>query len=453
MNPANNHLQLLLAEGEGYKVEFKEKIAHLDREIVAFANANGGSIFLGITDHADIIGIDITNQLKSQITDIARNCDPSIKITLIAHAKNKVLEIKVTEGTDKPYRCKDGFFLRIGPSSQKLKRDEIINFINHTGKIHFDEAINDTFCYPQDFSKESLTAYLKLCGINTKLPAKDILLSLNIAKENQQKLLLTNTAILFFAKNPQKHLPESYITAVRYQTNDRFSIIDKKDFYGSPISQIEATMEFLIRHMAVATDISPDLQTTLAARRDLYDYPPIALREAIVNAVVHRDYFYDGAHIYVHMFPGHIDIENPGGLYHGMTLENLEHRSIRRNRLLADLLHRAGYIERVGSGFARMKHALVENNNPELAVSITNFFNIRFYPRLKEIPGIALSQRQLKLYQLIQEQQIITNKKAAMILGVSNDTARRELNILLALGMIEKSGEGKATNYKIVTKT
>ncbi len=77
------------------------------------------------------------------------------------------------------------------------------------------------------------------------------------------------------------------------------------------------------------------------------------------------------------MFPDYIEIENPGGLYRGLTLEDLGKRSIRRNRLIADLLHRAGYIERVGSGFSRMEQALAENNNPPLKVSATNFFNIR----------------------------------------------------------------------------
>ena len=118
----SSNIQLILSEGESYKVEFKEAMAHLDREIVAFANAAGGSIFLGVNDLSEVVGIEITNRLKSQIQDIARNCDPSIIITIVPHNDLNVLEVQVLEGTDKPYRSKDGFFLRTGQSAQKRRR-------------------------------------------------------------------------------------------------------------------------------------------------------------------------------------------------------------------------------------------------------------------------------------------------------------------------------------------
>src|SRR3990167_7875893 len=224
-----NWFLLLLQEGENYKVEFKERLANLDREIVAFVNSAGGSIFLGISDDNQIKGIEITNALKSEVVDIARNCDPAIKIELIVHTHVKVLEIQVAEGNDKPYRCRDGFFLRTGATSQKLKRDEIVQLIQDSHKIHFDEALNDTFQYPQDFSHESLQIFLKQCGIVTVLPDEDILQSLNVARKINNKLLLTNAGILFFAKNPQQFHPEAYITAIKYRTSDRFHILDNQN--------------------------------------------------------------------------------------------------------------------------------------------------------------------------------------------------------------------------------
>ena len=110
----------ILSEGEGQFIEFKEKLdKSFAREIVAFANASGGRIFIGIRDNGDISGITIDNRLKAQVQDIARNCDPAIIITLQQY--NDILIATVKEGANKPYSCSDGFFMRFGSNTQKLK--------------------------------------------------------------------------------------------------------------------------------------------------------------------------------------------------------------------------------------------------------------------------------------------------------------------------------------------
>src|SRR3989338_5870548 len=136
-------LNCILQEGEGLKLEFKESLSNLDKELVAFVNSEGGRIFLGVSDNKKIKGINITNKLKSEIQDIANNCDPKIKIKL--EEFDKVLIIHVEEGADKPYKCSSGFYLRQGPNSQKLKRDEIIGLIHDSGKIRFDAQLNRKF--------------------------------------------------------------------------------------------------------------------------------------------------------------------------------------------------------------------------------------------------------------------------------------------------------------------
>ena len=440
-------LELKCKEGEGFKLEFKEKLANLDREIVAFANASGGEILLGVSDAGEINGIEITNKLLSQIQDIARNCDPSIQIELHKHVQLGVIIIFVQEGENKPYKCTDGFFLRVGPNSQKLKRDEIVQFINNVGKTHFDEIYNQKFTYPKDFSSQAFQDYLKHCGLNLKASEEDILLSLNLAKKTPSTLLITHAGVLFFAHKPQSYYPEAFVTAIKYKTNDRFSILDKKDFTGSPITQIEESFSFIMRHMNIGVHIDASQS---AARQDLYDYPPVAVREAIINAVTHRDYLYDSSHIYIHMYPDRIDIENPGGLYHGLTIEDLGKRSVRRNRLIADLLHRARYIERVGSGFDRMQQELLNNNNPALEVSATNFFIIRFFKRAPDVNLQKLTTRQLAIYYSFIDRKQLTKKEVSLGHQISEDTAMRELKILIQLGIIQRHGTGKATYYVLI---
>lgn len=441
-------LDAILLEGESLGVEFKESLSsNLDRELVAFANAQGGSIFLGVNDKGEVTGINITNKLTSQLHDIARNCDPSISIQLISHRKRGILEIKVPAGTDKPYRCADGFFLRNGPSSQKLKRDEIISLVQANHHIQFDNMINPIFKYPKDFSRERLKDYLERCGIDIKFPTDDLLISLGVANIVDENLVFNNSGVLFFAAVPQKFFPESCITCVQYKTSDRFSIIDKKDMLGSPIDQIEAAMSFLKSHIPVQTSITTRNQNRLGMRTDIYNYPLVALREAIVNAVTHRDYLYNASRVYIHLYPSHIDIENPGGLHSGLTVEMLGKRSIRRNPLIADLLHRAKYIERVGSGIDRIQVALSENNNPPMEIIATNFFNIRFYSRLDTQEELQLNPRQLQIYYAIKERNKMTRKQVADYFLISDDTAVRELNVLIDKNLIHKQGQGKGVFY------
>ena len=316
-----------------------------------------------------------------------------------------------------------------------------------------DSLLQSCTCYlnlgPNDFSSQDFQSYLAHCGLHFKAAEEDILFSLNLVKKMAYKLLITNAGVLFFAKNPQAYYPEAFITAVKYQTNDRFSIIDKKDFIGSPLSQIEASLAFVLRHMNVGVHIDA---AQGAARQEIYDYPPIAIREAIINAVTHRDYLYDGSHIYIHMYPDYIDIESPGGLYSGLTIEDLGRRSVRRNRLIADLLDRARYIERVGSGFDRMRDALLKNQNPALEVSATNFFSIRFFKRTQDVNLEKLTPRQLAIYYSFFERKQLTKRDVVIGHHISEDTAMRELKHLMQLGFIQKEGTGKATCYVLISK-
>lgn len=446
-------LQQIISEGEGLHLEFKEGVnKQLDREIIAFANTNGGSIFIGVDDANNIVGTDISNAQKGKIQDIAHNCDPRIQIELITYTDSGVLEIKVAEGHDKPYRCKDGFYVRQGECTQKLRRDEILNFITTSGAVRFDEAINERFNFSKDFSEEKFLAYLSIADIKQFVDIKDILISLNIAKEIDHDIKLTNAGVLFFTENPQLFFPESYITAVQYKSFDRFSIIDKKEIRGTLVDQINNTIQFVVQHMNMEINIGTKAGENLGQRVEIFDYPLAAIREAIINAVAHRDYLYDSSHIYIHMYPDRIEIENPGGLCRGMTADMLALRSVRRNRLIADLLYRAKYIEKIGSGYARIQNSLAENNNPPYEISNTNFFNLRLLKRLATVSAMELTLRQRKLLSFIAENQAVTTKMAATFLDVSADTVLNDLRVLVQKELVQKIGKGKNTVYVVPTK-
>ena len=176
-------LNIILREGEGYKIEFKEGVSGLEKELVAFANASGGRILLGVTDEGKIKGINTTNELKSKIQDMANNCKPKIKISI--ESFNAVLLINVREGDDKPYECSSGFYKRIGPNSQKMTRDELLTFFKSEGKIRFDELIETKFNYPKEFDKKRFQRFLQLAGISRIDDTEKLLVNLGVAEKQE----------------------------------------------------------------------------------------------------------------------------------------------------------------------------------------------------------------------------------------------------------------------------
>lgn len=208
--------------GEGQFIEFKESFdKNFQKEIVAFANASGGVIYLGITDTGKQKGIDISNRLKSQIQDMAYNCDPSIVINLVE--MENVLAIQIPEGKNKPYSCSSGFFMRMGANSQKMTRNQILTLAIKSGKVRFDEQICDNFDW-KDFDEEKFIYYLKLAGISYNLPKEEILQNLRVLNDEG----FTNAGVLYFAREPYKYVISSKIRCVHFNDDERVDILDKK---------------------------------------------------------------------------------------------------------------------------------------------------------------------------------------------------------------------------------
>ena len=197
------NLDDVLQLGEGQYIEFKESFdKSFAKEIVAFANASGGIIYLGITDSNAIKGVSVTNRLKSQVQDIAHNCDPSILISI--NEINNVLAVGIKEGNNKPYSCSAGFYMRMGANSQKMNRNDILALAIKSGKTRFDEQICNDFDW-KDFDNEKFQYYLKLAGISNNLSKEEILKNLRVLTNDG----FTNAGALFFAKEPYKYIISS----------------------------------------------------------------------------------------------------------------------------------------------------------------------------------------------------------------------------------------------------
>ena len=265
----HRNLQSVLQLGEGQFIEFKETVdKNLQKEIVAFANASGGTIYIGVTDSGVINGTTITNRLKSQLQDIAYNCDPSIVIALIE--MDNVLAVEVKEGLNKPFSCASGFYMRMGANSQKMRRDEVLALAVKSGKIRFDEQICPDFDW-KDFDDEKFEYYLKLARISKNMPKEEILKNLRVLTKDG----MTNAGVLYFAKKPYKYIISSRIRCVHFNDDERIEILDKKVIDRGIIGNIEYAVGYLQELVPVRYEIKE-------LERDEYpEYPLEAYREAI----------------------------------------------------------------------------------------------------------------------------------------------------------------------------
>jgi ATP-dependent DNA helicase RecG len=384
------HLSLILAAGEGYRIEFKEQMANLDKEMVAFANASGGFIYLGINDDRVVQGIEITNKLKSQIQDIARNCDPPVQILLDAY-KN-ILIIEVREGMDKPYRCSTGFYNRTGPNAQKMKRDEIIEFVKSEGKIRFDEMVNRNFPVAE-FDDAKFDKFLKLAGISKVMETEEILQNLHAAEVQLGTCYYYNTAVLFFAKNLDKHFFHTCVTCALYKGLDKVTILDRKDFNHDIIDNIDKAMIFLQQHLNVRYEFDGS-----PARKEIPEIPIEALREAVINAVIHRDYFEKGANAMVEIYDDRVEITNPGGLPKGLKEKDFGKISILRNPNIANLMQRIEYIEKMGTGIRRMQKMLAGAGLPPIKYEFSSFVRAVFFRPREERVNFEVNDREADYY-------------------------------------------------------
>ncbi len=434
----NRNLQSVFQLGEGQFIEFKETVdKNLQKEIVAFANASGGTIYIGVTDSGVIKGTTITNRMKSQLQDLAYNCDPSIVVFLIE--MDKVLAVEVKEGVNKPYSCASGFYMRMGANSQKMRRDEILALAVKSGKVRFDEQVCPDFDW-KDFDNEKFEHFLKLAGISSNLSKEEMLMNLRVLTKEG----LTNAGVLYFAKEPYKYIISSRIRCVHFNDDERIEILDKKVIDRGIIGNIEYAVGYLQELVPVRYEIKE-------LERDEYpEYPIEAYREAIVNAIIHFDYFL-GDTIAIEKLKSSIVVNNKGELL--FPESDFGKRSEARNRLLADLLTRTKYMEKAGTGIKRVKDACAENGN-ECIFDFNDAFWVTIHSNIDDTDNDTDNDTDRKniILSIIQKNSKITINEIAKKLGISKSTILRDIKKLKTNNKLRRIGSEKKGYWEIIEK-
>ncbi len=206
-------LALVLEEGEGYTLEFKQAVnSDLPKELVAFANASGGRIFIGVNDHNKVIGIVVTNKIISQIQSMAAACDPPVAIEIERLVQQSIIVIHIPEGANRPYRCNKGFYLRNGANSQKMSTLDITDFIQAEGRIRFDQQLCLDLNWAEIFDERRLNNFLQLAKISQKTDTENLLVNLGAGDFKDGQFYFNQTGVLFFSKEPRLWL--KFLTTV-----------------------------------------------------------------------------------------------------------------------------------------------------------------------------------------------------------------------------------------------
>jgi ATP-dependent DNA helicase RecG len=451
----------LIERGETQDLEFKESLRLKDEigeTVSAFSNSDGGVVLAGVSDGGGVTGVDSgKNTLEELANYIKRNTDPQVfpSVKTVEVGEKKLIAVEVTESAEKPVFFKNHAYKRVGKTNQMISSSELRKLAKESGeKIYWDEQICKEASL-EDIDEEKVKFYLeKRQGIRgvkkpEKMDLKTLLLNIKAAKEVNGKIKLTNAGILFFAKNPQRFILQSQLRLARFAGKELTrDFLDRLDCSGAIWAGIDQAEDFIrknIRLFGFRTGFS-------FGRIDKLEYPMKAIREGVINAVIHRNY-YEPADTRVMIFDDRIEIINPGSFPEGVTPEKPRHIPV--NPVLCQLMYDVGFIERYGTGIYMINELCGEYGIPRPEYEISDVETKLVFRSggkavvISEIEklGVKLNERQGNALKYAFREGFITNKIYREINKVSDETSRKELADIVEKGLLNITGKGRGVKY------
>jgi predicted HTH transcriptional regulator len=438
-------LTALLSRHEGKTLEFKRDLSSPEgvlKAIVAFANTSGGVVVIGIEDGtrkvrgvADILGDE--ERLANLIADsISPRLIPSMEV--LPWRKTHALAVEICPSPNRPHYLnrsgpEEGVFVRVGSTNRRADSFLIAEMRRYNQVSSFDEqpmpALNSEAI---DFRVAS--EYFK--PIRKLTP--NGLQSLKLTASYQGRTVPTIGGVLLFGATRLTHFPDAWIQAGRFAGRDRRRILDSAEVRSYLPAAAEETIAFLRKHMTREAVIGS------VKRSDLWTYPVVAVREAIVNAIVHADYSQPGAPIRVALFDDRLEIDNPGLLPFGLTIEEIQKGiSKLRNRVIGRVFQQLGLIEHWGSGIQRMTAACRDRglDDPRFE-EIGTHFRVTLSAIRRRAPALdKRDQTILKALAASSEGGLSTSQISKRI-RLSPRAARTRLASLVARGLVAEIGSG-----------
>jgi ATP-dependent DNA helicase RecG len=448
-------------QGESKILELKVELPQNDqiaKTIVAFANTSGGKLVIGVSDDRQVVGLDEEDifALQDRIASIIFDrCTPAILPEIYsANMEGKlVLVVEIFRGNLLPYYLKsegknNGTYLRVGATNRRAEFDYILELERQKRNLSFDEEV----CLEQDWQALDLSKLVTRFATRGRVLDEEKLKNLKLLKLVQGSLYPTQGLMILLGISP--HV---MIKCARFKGTDMSVFLDRKEYSGDLLGQLEQAEAFIKNHIHLRGEIQ-GLQRT-----DTFELPEEALREALVNAIVHRDYTNQGRDIKVGVYDDIVNIVSPGGFPSTLTVETLlDGRSEIRNRVLARVLKELGYVEQWGSGIQRIRSACLSMGLLEPQIREKgDFVDVEFYRsqwedaspesasigKVSESIGKVSDNEQRILTSLPTREQSITSPDVERLVGVKEARARRILKEMTDKGLIEKHGRGRSTYY------
>ena len=348
-----------LKRPEGKTLEFKRDLSSPEgvlRTLGAFANTAGGTLLIGVEDATRHVRgvrepLDLEERLASLISDsILPRLAPDVEI--MPWRRNHLVAVQVYPSAGRPHYLKregqeGGVYVRVGSTNRRADREMIEELRRYARGVGFDEeGLPELDSEALDFRAAS-----ELFAPVRKLKRAD-LETLRLVTTHQGRKVPTIGGMLLFGKDRARHFPDAWIQAGRFQGMGKARISDHIEIRTYPAHAVDAAIAFVHKHTLHGVEIGA------VRRKERWNLPPVAVREAIINAVAHADYAQHGAPLRVAIFDDRLEVENPGLLPFGLTVDDLRRGiSKLRNRVIGRVFHEIGLMEHWGSGIQRMTAA------------------------------------------------------------------------------------------------
>ena len=438
---------------ETQNVEYKEKFTDRVLEtLCAFANTNGGTLYIGISDKGEVIEVNVDNEIIRNITEkITSKLGIHPEIDVEEREGKKIIKVSV-KPSPIPISFNGKYYERVGNTTREMTPERLKEFLlkgtNWDGLINkdanFDEIDEETI---RSFIRKARSTG-RLTIFEEDADIKTIFEHLKLSVKGK----LTNASLILFGKDPQKYFINAVLRIVRLK--NQTTIVGDRLITGNLFNQVVQGEEAIKNFINVRYEIKG------LEREEIWDYPLPAIREALINALIHRDYFKFNVQTQIKIFDDYIWFYNIGGLPEGITLEDLKrpHSSVPRNPLVVHIFYLAGLIEEVGSGIGRMIDSLKSQGLPEPEFKEEmGGFSVRFYKDVyteENLRKMGLNERQIKAVMYVKEKGKITNKEYQNLAGISRQMATLDLAQLVEKGVLIKIGRaGVGIAYKLTKLT
>lgn len=362
-------IRQLLEKGESPTIEFKKDSVRNDRlakELGALANFRGGALILGVDDKGKPVGL-TRNDNEERLQNICYNFEPPLQtvVEIDSIGGKSIMLVKIVENYEKPYAYKSQtrniYYIRSGTVSREATRSELRRMFQQSAELHYEalplkNANTESLNFHLMDSYFSEYRFIRLNGYNDR-EKKTVLNNLSILHDDHTTFL----GQLLFGRSPRKYIPATGIQAVIYEGKESATkVVDHKFFEGPLIEEIPVLFKYLSLFNPASFDNIKE------KRKEQKDYPGEAIREAVINAICHRDYTIKGAGILIALFSNRMEITSPGALPNTQTIPKIKMGMIyQRNPLIVQYLYDFRYVERLGRGIQKIIQSMEKNGNPE----------------------------------------------------------------------------------------